>query len=168
VEDGRVVAIDRLTGAASWAYPFRDWPSLTGEPAQLRAAGPVLLVGLQRSDRFEIHRLDAAGGFPLNPGPPFARREPGGLSGVGVIGDTIYFADGGLLTRLAARTGRRQFPRRLDGGDPAGLQRLSWRADRLGASGLLFSPANFRGEFDDADPSEPLLHRGRLWVVSPQ
>ncbi|HTK76024.1 MAG TPA: PQQ-binding-like beta-propeller repeat protein, partial [Gemmataceae bacterium] len=168
VEDGRVVAIDRLTGDKSWAYEFRDWPSLTGEPAQLRSAGPILLVGLQRNDRFEIYRLDAAGGFPRNPEPLVAGRERVDLSAVAVIGDAVYFADGGLLTRLNAPSGRRQFPRRLDGSDPTGLQRLSWRADRLGATGLVLSPASFRGDFDDADPSEPLLRRGQLWVVGTQ
>src|SRR5207248_1766098 len=111
--------------------------SLTGESAQLRAAGPVLLVGLQRSDRFEIHRLDAAGGFLLNPEPLYAGRDRVDLSASAVVGDAVYFTDGGLLTRLDARVGRRQFPRRLDGGEFARLQRLSWRADRLGATGLL-------------------------------
>jgi outer membrane protein assembly factor BamB len=167
VEDGRVVAIDRLTGAVSWQYPYRDWPSLSGEPAQLRAVGPVLLVGLMRSDRFEIHRLDAAGGFPLNPEPLFAGRERIDLSATAVLDDTLYFADGGLLTRLDARMGRRQFPRRLDANDLARLVQSSWRADRLGHSGLLLSLASLGGDAD-ADPSEPLVRRGQLWIVGTQ
>lgn len=165
-EDRRVAAIDKLSGATAWTYELTDWPSLTGEPVQLRLEGDTLLVGVPQNDGFEIVRVDPTTGKPREK-PAVASHGRIDLSAAAVIDGILYFADGGLLTRLDPRFVRRQFPRQLDAGGPARLVPASWRADRVGSSGLLLSPASSRGD-GDADPSEPLLRRGQLWVVRAQ
>jgi outer membrane protein assembly factor BamB len=164
-ENGHVVAIDKSSGAVAWTYELADWPSLTGEPAQLRLEGTTLLVGVPRNDGFEIVRLDPATGKPRGPSLAAGHGRID-LTATAVIDDTLYFADGGLLTRLVPRMGRRPFPRQLDAGGSMRLLPTSWRVDRLGSSGLLLSPASLRGV--ESDASEPPVTRGQFWVVGTQ
>jgi outer membrane protein assembly factor BamB len=64
VEEGRVMALDRLTWQPAWTWELPRPLNLTGELPQTRLVDGTLLVGVPRNDCYEIEQIDPTTGRP--------------------------------------------------------------------------------------------------------
>lgn len=142
--DGRLLLSDgpglvrlvQLGGRVKWNFEVERDAGLTGEPAQARAWGDVVLVAVRRNHGVEIERVGAADGKAAwSRGPAFADADRIDLGAADTDADRAYIPAANKLLAVALDSGKGAWTATLPPAPGAG-----WVV-RAGKTGLLVYPA---------------------------
>jgi outer membrane protein assembly factor BamB len=102
-----LVRLAQLGGRVKWSFEPESTEGFTGEPAQARLWGNVLLVAVRRNHGVEIERVDPDTGKAMWPnGPAFADADRIDLSAADADAEYAYIPAGNKLLAVSLRDGK--------------------------------------------------------------
>ena len=137
-----LLRVDLQTGKIVWTYPLPRVGTLAGELPQIRSDGEHLLVGIQRSQGFDLDRLDPVLGTRIWGSPTLLPGEEIDLADVGIDEALFYVATENAVTAFTLQTGERvwRVPLDLTNGS-------HWQVKRLRDALLILPREARRAEF---------------------
>jgi hypothetical protein len=101
-----LVRLVQLSGRVKWAYEVEPDSGLTGEPAQVRAWGDVVLIAVRRNTGVEIDRVNLADGKRVWSEPVFADADCIDLFAADADADRAYIPAANKLLALTLSNGK--------------------------------------------------------------